>query len=118
MMTFLLIAIGGFMGAIARYVLSTWMNKKSSKGFPIGTLFINLVGSFLLGWIVGQGITSDLYSFLGIGFMGAFTTFSTLKLENVQLRENKKYSILYPYLAYSYIGGILLAFAGISLGSL
>ncbi|RAS81872.1 hypothetical protein A4U60_13090 [Priestia endophytica] len=44
-----------------------------------------------------------------------FTTFSTFKLENVQLRENKKHSILYPYLAYSYIGGILLAFAGMTL---
>ncbi|AUO14694.2 fluoride efflux transporter CrcB [Priestia megaterium] len=118
MMTALLIAIGGFLGAIARYIVSTWMNKKSSKGFPIGTLFVNLLGSFLLGLIVGQGISSGFYSFLGIGFMGAFTTFSTFKLENVQLRENKKHTILYPYLAYSYIGGILLAFAGISLGTL
>jgi fluoride exporter len=44
-----------------------------------------------------------------------FTTFSTFKLENVQLRENKKHSILYPYLAYSYIGDILLAFADMTL---
>lgn len=94
------------------------MNQKSWKGFLIGTLCVNLLGSFLLGMIVGQGITSGLYSFLGIGFMGAFTTISTFKLENVQLRENKKQSILYSYLVYSYIGGILLAFAGMSLGAL
>ncbi|ADE72638.1 MULTISPECIES: fluoride efflux transporter CrcB [Priestia] len=117
-MSVLLVGIGGFLGAIARYVLGTWMNKKSSKGLPIGTLFINLLGSFLLGWMVGQGVTSGLYSFLGIGFIGSFTTFSTFKLESVQLHQNKKHSMFYSYLAYSYIGGILLAFVGISLSVL
>ncbi|KAB2486596.1 fluoride efflux transporter CrcB [Priestia endophytica] len=112
----LFIAVGGFLGALARFVVSSWMNKKSSTGFPIGTLFINLLGSFLLGWIAGTSTTSNLYFFLGVGFIGSFTTFSTFKLENIQLHEKKKHSISYSYLTYSYIGGILLAFAGMMLG--
>lgn len=68
-MTALLIALGGFLGAIARYVLSTWMNQKSTTGFPIGTLCVNLVGSFLLGILVGNGMTSGVYSFRS-GFYG------------------------------------------------
>ncbi|MED3729492.1 fluoride efflux transporter CrcB [Priestia endophytica] len=112
----LFVAVGGCLGALARFILSSWMNKKSSTGFPIGTLFINLLGSFLLGWIAGIGTTSSLYFFLGVGFIGSFTTFSTFKLENIQLREKKKHFISYSYLACSYIGGILLAFAGMMLG--
>nr|WP_242529497.1 fluoride efflux transporter CrcB [Priestia flexa] len=117
-MTALLIALGGFLGAIARYVLSTWMNQKSTTGFPIGTLCVNLVGSFLLGILVGNGMTSGVYSFLGVGFMGAFTTFSTFKLENIHLHEKKMHTVLFPYLAFSYIGGIVLAFIGMLVGAL
>ena len=68
----------------------------------------------VLRWIAGISTIASLYFSLGVDCMGSFTftTFSTFKLENVQLRENKKHSILYRYLAYSYIGGISLTFAG------
>lgn len=115
-MTALWIAMGGFLGAISRFTLSTWIHKTFSSNFPLGTLFVNLLGSFLLGWMVGEGLSSGLYSFLGIGFMGAFTTFSTFKLENVQLREKRNRSVLFYYLVSSYAGGILLAFIGMWLG--
>jgi fluoride exporter len=74
----------------------------------------------VLRWIVGISTIASLYFFLGVGCMGSFTftTFSTFKLKNVQLRENKKHSILYPYLAYNYIGDILLAFADMTLKSI
>nr|WP_268254700.1 fluoride efflux transporter CrcB [Bacillus zhangzhouensis] len=116
-MTGLLIAIGGFLGAISRFTLSTWIHKKFSSNFPLGTLFVNLTGSFLLGWIVGRGLSSDLYALLGVGFMGAFTTFSTFKLENIQLREKRNHSVLLYYLVSSYAGGIILAFIGVLIGN-
>lgn len=56
--------------------------------------------------------------FLGVGFMGAFTTFSTFKLENIHLHEKKMHTVLFPYLAFSYIGGIVLAFIGMLAGAL
>ncbi|HWO97732.1 MAG TPA: fluoride efflux transporter CrcB [Bacillus sp. (in: firmicutes)] len=116
-MTALWIAIGGFLGAISRFMLSTWIHKKSGSNFPLGTLFVNLLGSFLLGWIIGRDLSSGLYSFFGVGFMGAFTTFSTFKLESVQLREKRNHSILLYYLAASYAGGIVSAFIGMWMGS-
>ncbi|MDQ0242516.1 CrcB protein [Bacillus fengqiuensis] len=116
-MTALWIAIGGFLGAISRFTLSTWIHKRFNSNFPIGTLFVNLLGSFLLGWMVGKGLSSGLYSFFGVGFMGAFTTFSTFKLENVQLREKRNHSVLFYYLVSSYAGGIVLAFIGMWIGT-
>lgn len=50
--------------------------------------------------------------------MGAFTTFSTFKLENIHLHEKKMHTVLFPYLAFSYIGGIVLAFIGMLAGAL
>ncbi|UNL86778.1 fluoride efflux transporter CrcB [Priestia koreensis] len=115
-MTVVWIGIGGFLGAICRFLLSGWFNKKSHIGFPYGTLFVNLLGSFLLGLITGMGVSSGTYSFFGIGFMGAFTTFSTFKLENIQLHDQKKATVSYWYLGSSYIGGLLLAFIGMWIG--
>lgn len=115
-MNLLLIAAGGCLGAIARFMISSRLNNKSQTGFPSGTLAVNLAGSFLLGWMTGKGLSENLYSLLGIGFMGAFTTFSTFKLENIQLREKKNHSVLIKYLVFSYTGGILLAFIGLMIG--
>lgn len=115
-MNLLLIAAGGFLGAIARFIISSQMNIKSQTGFPIGTLTVNLAGSFLLGWMTGKGVSESFYAMFGIGFMGAFTTFSTFKLENIQLREKKNKSVLIKYLLFSYAGGLLLAFIGLLFG--
>ncbi|MFD2209983.1 fluoride efflux transporter CrcB [Virgibacillus halophilus] len=107
-----LVGIGGFFGAVARFALSRWMNKPHYFHFPIGTLTVNLLGSFLLGLIIGGQFGNTISLGLGTGFMGAFTTFSTFKLENIQLHLEKKWPIMVTYLAISYIGGILLAFLG------
>lgn len=114
----LLIAAGGFFGAISRFGFSSYMKKRYPSVFPIGTFFINLTGAFLLGFIVGRGLDQSLQLLLGTGFMGAFTTFSTFKLENIQLFEKGKWKQAVVYLAVSYTFGILLAFLGIKLGSL
>lgn len=111
-MSFVLIAIGGFIGANARYIIGQLAKKYINVSIPLGTLFINAIGSLLLGLMVGKGIRGDVYSFLGVGFMGAFTTFSTFKLELIQLWESKEYKAFVLYLIMSYGIGIVLASIG------
>lgn len=111
-----LVAIGGFFGAISRFGISGWVKRKQTSLFPIGTLLINLIGSFLLGLIIGSNLANTWRLLLGTGFMGAFTTFSTFKLENIQLFANKKWNLAIPYLLISYTFGILLAFFGMRIG--
>ncbi|WP_264740792.1 fluoride efflux transporter CrcB [Cytobacillus firmus] len=112
----LLVGIGGFFGAISRLWVSLVINKRSVSRFPAATLVINLIGSLLLGIMVGSGIEGSLFMLLGTGFMGAFTTFSTFKLEAIQLHMDKRKKELILYNVLSYGGGILLAFLGIELG--
>jgi len=74
---------------------------------------MNLIGSFLLGWITGGGLSEQMAFFLGTGFMGAFTTFSTFKLESVNLfrRGHGKTGILYMGLTYFLgIGAVWLGY--------
>jgi fluoride exporter len=109
------VSIGGFLGAISRFTVSKKIQNKFISKFPIGTLIVNVLGAFLLGLLVGMKIKGNLYSLIAIGFMGAFTTFSTLNLEADQLRkENKK--IYFSYLTISYSVGISLAFCGFIIG--
>ena len=116
-MDIFLIGIGGFLGAIARFGTSTIFKAKIPSDFPWGTLFVNLLGAFLLGMLVGKGVEDSIYSLAGTGFMGAFTTFSTFKLENIQLREKNQHSRMAAYLILSYLFGILFAFLGMVVGS-
>ncbi|MBM7651036.1 fluoride efflux transporter CrcB [Neobacillus cucumis] len=112
------VAIGGFFGAISRFGLSTLIKGKYPTTFPFATLLINLLGSFLLGIIVGGNLGNSLRLLLGTGFMGAFTTFSTFKLETIQLHIQRKWNVMILYIASSYLFGILLAFLGIHFGIL
>ncbi|MCS7461938.1 fluoride efflux transporter CrcB [Paenibacillus doosanensis] len=112
----LLVAIGGFLGACARYGFSTWFNKRYPAILPRATLLINLSGSFLLGLLAGAAWGDAVYLLIGTGFMGAYTTFSTFNVENIQLVRNKEWKALLIYVAASYVLGLLLAYAGISVG--
>ncbi|THE13417.1 fluoride efflux transporter CrcB [Bacillus timonensis] len=113
-----LVAVGGFLGAISRFGLSNFIKGRYPSAFPIATLFINLIGSFLLGLIFGAHLENTWKLLFGTGFMGAFTTFSTFKLENIQLLAKRNWKEVLLYLGISYTFGILLAFIGIKLGSL
>ncbi|WNB92770.1 fluoride efflux transporter CrcB [Bacillus sp. NEB1478] len=110
------VAAGGFLGAICRFSTTKWISKNWPSELPIATLLINIAGSFLLGIIIGSGINHSAVLFLGTGFMGAFTTFSTFKLENIQLHANRKRNVMIQYLVFSYMGGILFAFLGLTIG--
>lgn len=80
-----LVAVGGALGAVCRYQLSQWL---AHDRLPVGTFTVNVVGSLLLGLIIGAGGSEHLVLFVGIGFCGAFTTYSSFSFETVRLWEN------------------------------
>jgi len=109
------ISIGGFFGAISRYGISQVCKKKLTSSFPYGTFIVNIIGSFGLGLLVSLSVSQNVLALLGVGFFGAFTTFSTFKLENIKLLKKKKMMLL--YLMFSYGIGLMVAFIGLMIGS-
>lgn len=94
MYTILLIGIGGFIGAVLRYSLSGWV-QNSFVNFPLGTLVVNIVGSFFLGLVMYLSEYQGLFSeetriLLTIGLLGAFTTLSTFSYKSFRLLESSK----------------------------
>ncbi len=86
-----LIGAGGFLGAVARYTVSKYLGNFMAS-FPLGTLAVNVSGSFLLGFIMysiafGKSVPADLRDLITIGFIGAYTTMSTFSYETVRLAE-------------------------------
>ena len=89
MTTYLLIGAGGFLGANVRYALSLWAVRRYGAAFPVGTLVANVLGSFLIGvvmgWSTGFLHDADTRLLLVTGFLGAETTFSTFSYETIAL---------------------------------
>ena len=118
MYTFLLIGIGGFIGAILRYALGGWV-QNSFINFPVGTLFVNVVGSFFLGLIMFLSEYQGLFSeetrvFLTIGVLGAFTTLSTFSYESFRLFDNSKLLLM----AINLVSTVLFSMFAIYLGKI
>lgn len=118
MMNWAFIGVGGFLGANFRFIIGNLAKKYFHGHFPLGTFFVNLLGSFLLGLLfaLSREGSGSIYSFLGIGFMGAFTTFSTMNVEGIQLIVEGRTSISILYLGATYFFGICLAFVGFYFG--
>lgn len=110
------VAMGGFFGACARYGVNIWFSRFPST-LPRATLAVNLSGSFLLGLLTGENWGNAVYLLVGTGFLGTYTTFSTFKVENVQLARSKEWKVLMIYICSSYVLGILLAYVGDFLGT-
>lgn len=118
MYIFLLIGIGGFIGAILRYALGGWI-QDSFINFPFGTLFVNVVGSFFLGLIMFLSEYQGLFSeetrvFLTIGVLGAFTTLSTFSYESFRLFDNSKLLLM----AINLVSTVLFSMFAVYLGKI
>lgn len=109
-MTALYVLLGGALGAPARYLLDRLIQSRHSRDWPIGTLAVNWIGSFLLGALTTE--STFVVAFAGIGFLGAFTTWSTFVIESVRLSEEDGWFQGVTYALISIVGGILLAFLG------
>jgi CrcB protein len=108
-----MVAMGGFLGAICRYMVSLFFTQRCSTSFPYGTLTVNIIGSFALGMLMGANSGEVYILFMGIGFLGAFTTFSTLSVEMVHFLLEKKWLTFVQYTVITYIIGVLAAYLGI-----
>jgi len=96
------VAIGAAIGGVLRYLVGQFFVQRFGPGFPYGTMFINVSGSFLIGLIVelsltrALGVTPLIRAFAATGILGGYTTFSTFALESVNLMEQGWYlSALY-----------------------
>ena len=115
--TYLAIGIGGFIGAILRAYVAGIINHAFKHDIPFGTLSVNLIGSFILGVLIGliqYSIIQNPYikSLLTTGMMGAFTTFSTFAIESFFLIKNGLIVESLIYISLNVIGSIILAGAG------
>ena len=115
---YLTIAFGGALGAMGRYWLTTATERYNSGFFPVGTFLVNLLGSLLIGIvfvILAEKIqlAAHLRPLVMIGFLGAFTTFSTFSIDALLLLQQGFYTTAVTYIAVSVAGCILAAWVGI-----
>ena len=118
-----MVMAGGALGAGARHLLGGWLLRELGTGLPWGTLAVNLLGSFLAGFVVvwlegrGEGALA-LRAFLVVGLLGGFTTYSALMLECLLMARSQRSDLLLGYLGGSLVGGLLLVWAGARLATM
>lgn len=121
-MIYIGVGLGGMIGSLLRYFVSIGTNNFMNNGFPLGTLFVNLLGSLFLGWFTSnvlarKNLNPVVAAAIGTGLTGSFTTFSTFSLESLTLIESGRIGAAIVYILISALGGILLAAAGYYAGS-
>ena len=117
----LFVGLGGFVGAIARYLVDVRVTTFAGAGFPWGTLVVNVVGSFFVGLLFAlvverAAFPADLRGPLMIGFVGSFTTFSTFALESWRMIEDGFWAGGLANIGASVIVGLAAVVGGVALG--
>ena len=116
---FLLVCLGGALGSGARYATSLWAATAIGTAFPFGTLFVNVLGSFLLGFLM-QAIpaSSDLRLMVTTGVMGGFTTYSTFNYETTQYFREGAWAVGAVNVAATVVGCLAAGLLGLALARL
>ena len=113
----LIIGSGGFIGSIARYLVSQLNLSVNFHSIPVGTLLVNIIGCFLIGFLTGVAdksmiLTTEWRLFLMVGLCGGFTTFSAFANENLMLLHNGQMLAVLLYTALSILLGFLAVYFG------
>jgi CrcB protein len=119
----LAVALGGAAGSVMRFLVASWVAGQWPRHFYLATFAVNLLGCLLIGLLSGLFLTRsdlplELRTGLITGVLGGFTTFSSFSLEMLKLMEGGRAVEAFGYLAFSIIGGLLAAWAGLSLARL
>jgi fluoride exporter len=117
----IVIGFGGALGAMSRYGVQTLMNEITGRPSVLGTLIVNLMGSLLLGLLLGfaeeRAELPEFWRTAGAaGFLGAYTTFSTLMFESADRLENGEVAFVLLYIGASIFIGLTLAYVGMITG--
>lgn len=121
MLNISLVALGGAIGSVARYLVSVWSARLAGSQFPWGTLTVNIVGAFLIGLMVETiarrfDASTEMRAFLVTGVLGGFTTWSSFTLDAVVLFERGDWGLSALYLVGSLVVSFAAVFAGLALG--
>jgi CrcB protein len=117
MLRIAVVAAGGALGAVARYLISGWVQNRADTPFPAGTLAVNVIGCLVLGALLAlaetrQVLGAETRAFLALGVLGSFTTFSTFGWETVELARNGRTDLALANVAASLVVGLLAVLAG------
>lgn len=119
---YLLVALGGALGSLLRYLLGAWVQGVSSPGFPWSTFLVNALGSLLIGAVVRLSLEGALSGearlFLAVGLLGGFTTFSTFSYETLALVQDGEVLLALAYALGSLLLGFILVYLGYRLGGM
>lgn len=121
MMNFLWIGVGGALGAVARYALSLWIYERLGTRFPYGTFTINITGCFVIGLVLTvldahMGIPESWRLGISVGFIGAYTTFSTFEYETMRAVQHGNAASGLLYLLLSVVIGYGAVWLGAAAG--
>jgi CrcB protein len=118
----LLVAIGGGIGSVTRYLVGGWFANRFGPAFPYGTFVINVTGSFIIGLFLAfaqERVSLSPYwrLFFAVGFLGGYTTFSSFEYESIRLLQDGEMLLGAVYMIGSVVAGGIAAISGITLGS-
>jgi fluoride exporter len=116
----LTVGLGGFIGSVLRYAISLTITQRINSVFPYGTFLVNIIGSFVIGVIIGASLKTNLNEnlrlFLATGICGGFTTFSAFAGENFRMFHENMAVTAFIYIATSLVFGLLAVGVGVMLG--